>query len=199
MAKALSQDLRDRVVAAIDGGLSRRGAAARFGLSVSSAIRWHQLAREHGRAVARKPGGDQRSTNTDFHSRRVVGWAVSDRMKKDLAIRALDMAVRLRQPPEDCIFHSDRGSQYCSYDYQKKLQAYGLRPSMSGKSNCYGNASVETFFKSLKAELIWRQSWPTRRQAEAAIFQYINGFYNTRRRHSYLGGISPLALKAKVA
>ena len=73
----------------------------------------------------------------DLHSRRVVGWAVSDRMKKDLAIRALDMAVRLRQPPEGCLFHSDRGSQYCSYDYQKKLQAYGLRPSMSGKGNCY--------------------------------------------------------------
>ncbi|WP_202820850.1 IS3 family transposase [Rhizorhabdus dicambivorans] len=135
----------------------------------------------------------------DLHSRRVVGWAVSDRMKKDLAIRALDMAVRLRQPPEGCLFHSDRGSQYCSYDYQKKLQAYGLRPSMSGKGNCYDNASVETFFKSLKAELIWRQSWPTRRQAEASIFQYINGFYNTRRRHSYLGGISPLAFEAKVA
>lgn len=73
----------------------------------------------------------------DLHSRRVVGWAVSDRMKKDLAIRALDMAVRLRQPSEGCLFHSDRGSQYCSYDYQKKLQAYGLRPSMSGKGNCY--------------------------------------------------------------
>ena len=109
------------------------------------------------------------------------------------------LTVRLRQPPEGCIFHSDRGSQYCSYDYQKKLQAYGLRPSMSGKGNCYDNASVETFFKSLKAELIWRQSWPTRRQAQAAIFQYINGFYNTRRRHSYLGGISPLAFEAKVA
>ena len=135
----------------------------------------------------------------DLHSRRVVGWAVSDRMKKDLAIRALDMAVHLRRPPEGCIFHSDRGSQYCSYDYQKKLQANGLRPSMSGKGNCYDNASVETFFKSLKAELIWRRTWPTRRQAEAAIFQYINGFYNTRRRHSYLGGISPLAFEAKVA
>jgi putative transposase len=135
----------------------------------------------------------------DLHSRRVVGWAVSDRMKKDLAIRALDMAVRLRTPPPGCLFHSDRGSQYCSYDYQKKLQAHGLRPSMSGKGNCYDNASVETFFKSLKAELIWRQKWPTRRQAEAAIFQYINGFYNTPRRHSYLGGISPLAFEAKVA
>jgi putative transposase len=120
-------------------------------------------------------------------------------MKKDLAIRALEMAVNLRQPAEGCIFHSDRGSQYCAYDYQKKLQAYGLRPSMSGKGNCYDNASVETFFKSLKAELIWRQKWQTRRQAEAAIFQYINGFYDTRRRHSYLGGISPLAFEAKVA
>jgi hypothetical protein len=128
-----------------------------------------------------------------------VGWAVSDRMKKDLAIRALDMAVRLRRPPEGCLFHSDRGSQYCSYDYQKKLQAYGLRPSMSGKGNCYDNASVETFFKSLKAEMIWRQKWHTRRLADAAIFQYIGGFYNTRRRHSYLSGIRPLAFEAKVA
>jgi putative transposase len=135
----------------------------------------------------------------DLHSRRVVGWAVSDRMKQDLAIRALDMAVNLRRPPKGCIFHSDRGSQYAAYDYQKKLQKYELVPSMSGKGNCYDNASVETFFKSLKAELIWRQKWPTRRQAETAIFQYINGFYNTRRRHSYLGGISPLAFEAKVA
>ena len=99
---------------------------------------------------------------------RIVGWAVGDGMKKDLAIRALDMAVRPRQPPEGCLFHSDRGSQYCSYDYQKKLQAHGLRPSMSGKGNCYDNASVETFFKSLKAELIWRQTWSTRRQATLA-------------------------------
>ena len=135
----------------------------------------------------------------DLHSRRVVGWAVSDRVKKDLAIQALDMAVRLRNPPEGCIFHSDRGSQYCAYDYQKRLQKYKLTPSMSGKGNCYDNASVETFFKTIKAELIWRQNWPTRRQAETAIFQYINGFYNPRRRHSYLGGISPLAFEAKVA
>lgn len=135
----------------------------------------------------------------DLHSRRVIGWAISDRMKKDLAIRALDMAVALRKPPKGCIFHSDRGSQYCAYDYQKKLQKYGLVPSMSGKGNCYDNASVETFFKTLKAELIWRHSWPTRRQAETAIFRYINGFYNPRRRHSYLGGISPLAFERKVA
>ena len=120
-------------------------------------------------------------------------------MKKDLAIRALDMAMRLRNPSPGCIFIQIAGSQYCSYVYQKKRQAYGLRPSMSGEGNCDDNASVETFFKSLKAELIRQQKWPTRRHTEAAIFQYINGFYNTRRRHSYLGGISPLAFEARVA
>ena len=92
----------------------------------------------------------------DLFSRRVVGWAVNDRMKKDLAIRALEMAINLRQPPgrrqrpkggNGCIFHFDRGSQYCSYDFQKKLQAHGLQPSMSGKGNCYDNAAVETFLK----------------------------------------------------
>ena len=135
----------------------------------------------------------------DLHSRRIIGWAVSDRMKRDLAIRAFDMAARLRDPQPGCIFHSDRGSQYASGDYKKRLAAYKMLPSMSGKGNCYDNAAVETFFKTIKAELIWRHSWPTRRQAQTAIFQYINGFYNPRRRHSYLGGISPLAFEAKAA
>ncbi|KPH88033.1 integrase [Komagataeibacter intermedius AF2] len=135
----------------------------------------------------------------DLFSRRVIGWVVSDRMKKDLAIRALDMAVRLRDPAPGCFFHSDRGNQYGSHDFQKKLLAHGLLASMSGKGNCFDNAAVETFFKSLKAEWLWRQNWPTRRQATTAIFQYINGFYNPRRRHSYLGGISPLAFEARVA
>jgi putative transposase len=117
-------------------------------------------------------------------------------MRKDLAIWPLEMAVQLREPSEGCLFHLDRGSQYCSYDYQKKLQAYCLRPSMSGKGNCYDNASVETFLQPLKGELIWWQSWPNGSQAEAAFSQYINGFYNSRRRHSYLGGVSPLAFEA---
>jgi transposase InsO family protein len=131
----------------------------------------------------------------DLHSRRVIGWAVSNRMKRDLAIRALKMAIALRSPPFGCIFHSDRGSQYCSHDYQKVLREHGLQASMSGKGNCYDNAAVETFFKTIKAELIWRRSWETRRQAETAIFQYINGFYNPRRRHSALGGKKPLGLR----
>jgi len=135
----------------------------------------------------------------DLHSRRVIGWAVSNRMKRDLAIRALEMAVALRRPPKGCIHHTDRGSQYCSHDYQKILRQHGFRVSMSGKGNCYDNAAVETFFKTIKAELIWRRSWPTRRQAELAIFEYINGFYNPRRKHSALGWKSPLAFERKAA
>jgi putative transposase len=133
-------------------------------------------------------------------------------MKRDLAIRALDMAVALRQPPKGCIHHTDRGSQYCSNDYQKLLTKHGFEVSMSGKGNCYDNSMVETFFKSTplgeyehsparqgKTELIWRNRWETRRQAEGAIFQYINGFYNPRRRHPSLGGKSPLAFERKAA
>ncbi len=135
----------------------------------------------------------------DLHSRRVIGWAVSNRMKRDLAIRALKMAVALRQPPKDCIHHTDRGSQYCSHDYQKLMRQHGFQVSMSGKGNCYDNSAVETFFKTIKAELIWRRSWLTRREAEVAIFQYINGFYNPRRRHSALGWKSPIAFERKVA
>jgi len=135
----------------------------------------------------------------DLHSRRVIGWAVSNRMKRDLAIRALEMAIALRRPPKGCVHHTDRGSQYCSHDYQKILRQHGFRVSMSGKGNCYDNAVVETFFKTIKAELIWRHAWPTRRAAELAIFEYINGFYNPRRKHSALGWKSPLAFERKAA
>ena len=109
------------------------------------------------------------------------------------------MAIALRSPPFGCIFHSDRGSQYCSHDYRKVPREHGLQASMSGKGNCYDNAAVEPFFKTIKAELIGRRSWETRRQAETAIFQYINGFYNPRRRHSALGRKSPLGLERQAA
>ena len=135
----------------------------------------------------------------DLHSRPVIGWAISNRMKKDLAIPALNMAIALRRPPRDCIHHTDRGSQYCSHDYQKVLRKHGLKASMSGKGNCYDNAAVESFFKSLKAEMIWRRNWQTRREVEVAIFEYINGFYNPRRRHSALGWKSPVAFERKAA
>ena len=150
----------------------------------------------------------------DLHSRRVIGWApsrqilhgkiacramVSNRMKRDLAIRALNMAIALRRPPKGCIHHTDRGSQYCSHDYQKLLRQHGFKVSMSGTGNCYDNAAVEAFFKTIKAELLWQRSWRTRRDAEIAIFEYINGFYNPRRRHSALGWKSPLAFEREAA
>jgi putative transposase len=94
---------------------------------------------------------------------------------------------------------SDRGSRHCGYDYQKRLQKIRTDAVDVGRGNCYDNASAETFFKTNTAELIWRQSWPARSQAESAIFGYFNAFFSTRRRHSYLGGLSPLAFEAKVA
>jgi len=87
----------------------------------------------------------------DIQSRRIIGWAVSNRMQRDLAIRALNMAIAFRSPPKDCIQHTDRGSQYCSHDYQKILRQHGFKVSMSGKGNCYDNAAVDTFFKTIKA------------------------------------------------
>ncbi len=135
----------------------------------------------------------------DLHSRRVVGWSVSNRLKHDLALRALSHAVALRNPPAGCVHHSDRGSQYCSHDYQKRLRQLGFKVSMSGKGNCYDNAAVETFFKTLKAELVWRHQWQTRQQVTDALFKYINGFYNSRRRHSAIGGISPADFERKMA
>jgi putative transposase len=116
-----------------------------------------------------------------------------------LAIRALDMAVALRQPPKGCIHHTDRWSQYCLGDYQKRLSKHGPQVSRSAKGNCHDNSMVETFLKSVNTELIWRNRRETRRQAEGAIFQYINEFYNPRRRHSSLGGKSPLAFERSAA
>lgn len=139
------------------------------------------------------------SVMMDLHSRRIVGWAVSNRLKQDLALQALDRAVALRNPPPGLLHHTDRGSQYCSHDYQKRLRQLGFKASMSGKGNCYDNAVVETFFKTLKAELIWRNKWKTRDAVTTALFQYINGFYNTRRRHSKLGGIAPADFERKIS
>jgi len=101
--------------------------------------------------------------------------------------------------PKGCIHHTDRGSQYCSHDYQKLLRQHRFKVSMSGAGNCYDNAAIETFFKTIKAELLWQRSWPTRRSAEIAIFEYINGFYNPRRRHSALAWKSPMAFEAQAA
>lgn len=135
----------------------------------------------------------------DLFSRRVVGWATSNRMKQDLTLRALNMAIALRRPPPGCIHHTDRGSQYCAHDYQKLLRQHDFMVSMSGKGNCYDNSVVESFFKLLKAELIWRHNWKTRYEVEMALFEYINGFYNPRRKHSALCWKSPVAFEQRAA
>jgi transposase InsO family protein len=127
----------------------------------------------------------------DLFARRVVGWSTSDRLHRDLALAALRKAVVMRRPAAGLIRHSDRGSQYCSTDYQAELEALGILISMSGRGNCFDNAMVETFFKTLKSELVWRTAFETRADATAAIGRYINGFYNPIRRHSALDFTSP--------
>jgi putative transposase len=127
----------------------------------------------------------------DLFARRVVGWATADRLHRDLALAALRKAIVIRRPKASLIHHSDRGSQYCSIDYQAELRQHGIQISMSGKGNCYDNAMVETFFKTLKSELVWRTIFYTRQEAETAIACYIDGFYNPLRRHSALDFISP--------
>jgi putative transposase len=128
----------------------------------------------------------------DLFARRVVGWAVSDRLHKELALEALRKALAIRRPDEGLIHHADRGSQYCSIEYQAELKKHGIRISMSGKGNCYDNSVVETFFKTLKSELVWRTVFQTRAEAKAAIGCYIDGFYNSVRRHSTLDYVSPI-------
>ncbi|RDI53586.1 putative transposase [Microvirga subterranea] len=124
----------------------------------------------------------------DLFARRVVGWAVSDRLHKELALEAL----AIRRPGEGLTHHADRGSQYCSIAYQAELRKHGIRISMSGTGNCYDNSVVETFFKTLKSELVWRTVFQTRAEAKAAIGRNIDGFYNPVRRHSTLDYVSPV-------
>ncbi len=135
----------------------------------------------------------------DLYARRVVGWATSDRLKKELAISALDKAIMLRNPSPGLIHHSDRGSQYCSYEYQKKLKYHGMRGSMSGKGNCYDNSVAESFFKTIKVELVWQTSFQTREQATTRIGHYIDAFYNPVRKHSTIGYKSPIQKERTIA
>jgi putative transposase len=135
----------------------------------------------------------------DLFARRVVGWAVGDRLHKELALDALWKALAIRRPSGGLIHHSDRGSQYCSVAYQAELKKHGILISMSGKGNCYDNAVGETFFKTLKAELVWRTVFETRAEAKEAIARYIDGFYNPIRRHSALDFLSPVQFERRAA
>ena len=127
----------------------------------------------------------------DLFSRKVVGWATGNRIDRFLVMRALTMALDGRNPQENLLHHSDQGSQYASRDYQRELDERGITCSMSRKGDCWDNAVLEAFFASLKKELIYGTDFLTRRQATREIFWWIEGFYNTKRRHSFLGQVSP--------
>ncbi len=127
----------------------------------------------------------------DLFSRRVVGWSMGSRIDAKLVLRAFSMAVTTRRPPVQLIFHSDRGSQYASQDFRDALSRCKARQSMSRKGNCWDNACAESFFKTLKVELIGDRIYATRQQAQTQIFEYIELFYNRERLHSTLDYLSP--------
>lgn len=128
----------------------------------------------------------------DLYSRKIVGWAMSERLDTRLVLKALAMALLHRHPPANLLCHSDRGVQYASADYRRALAQAGLIASMSRKANCYDNAHMESFWSTLKLELIYRRNFATRAQARSQIFDYIETFYNRQRAHSALDYHSPV-------
>lgn len=136
------------------------------------------------------------ATVIDLASRRVVGWALADHMRTELVVEALDNAFESRRPPPGAIFHSDRGCQYTSGDYAAWAREHGFVLSVGMAGECWDNAVAESFFATIKRELIDTRTWPTRAGLRSAIFDYIEGWYNTRRLHSSLGYLSPAAYEA---
>jgi transposase InsO family protein len=132
----------------------------------------------------------------DAFSRRVVGWSLADHLRTELATDALHMALTTRRPRAGLIHHSDRGGQYLSAAYTGVLAEHGARSSVGKPGTCYDNAVAESFFATLKTELLHRATWPTRQQTKTAIFHYLEGFYNRYRRHSTLGYRSPAVFEA---
>lgn len=128
----------------------------------------------------------------DAYSRRVVGWSMANHLRTELVVDALNMALWRRVPNAGLIHHSDHGSQYTSVELGKRLKEAGVLPSMGSISDAYDNALAESFIASLKTELLYRRSWPTRELVRVATFEYIETFYNSRRRHSALGYLSPM-------
>lgn len=131
----------------------------------------------------------------DLFSRRVVGWSLSERMTTGLATDALEMALSRRRPLAGLVHHTDRGCQYASREYRRRLAAAGIVCSMSRKGDCWDNAVAESFFATLKGELVDDGNWTTREEARREIFEYVEFYYNARRRHSTLGYLSPLAFE----
>lgn len=135
----------------------------------------------------------------DLYSRRIVGWAMGDHLRTELPLAALRMAINEQRPAAGLIHHSDRGVQYASTEYRQVIQAGGFRASMSRRADCYDNAPMESFFHTLKTELVHHRQFETRDQAGRDIFAYIEGFYNQTRRHSAIGYISPIEMELKSA
>ena len=133
----------------------------------------------------------------DLYSRRVVGWATSATNDRFLALDALRDAIQKRKPPPGLTAHSDRGSPYASDDYRAELDRFGIVPSMSRKGDCWDNAVAESFFSTLKTELVGNDIYTSHAAATRVIGDYIDGFYNARRRHSYLGYISPIEFELR--
>lgn len=132
----------------------------------------------------------------DLYSRRIVGWSMADHMRSELVCDALKMALIARKPTSDLLHHSDRGVQYACRDYQQLLETHGIKSSMSRTGDCYDNAPTESFWGKLKTELVYLESFATREEARAAIFEYIEAFYNRVRLHSSLGYVSPERFEA---
>lgn len=135
----------------------------------------------------------------DLFSRRIVGWAMADRIDSRLVVAALTMALQQRRPAPGLLFHCDRGSQYASQLYRQALADHGLELSMSRTGNCYDNAVMESFWSTLKAERTDHQDYLTHATARVDIFHYLEGFYNRQRRHSTLAYLSPIAFEQHAA
>jgi transposase InsO family protein len=127
----------------------------------------------------------------DLFTRKVVGWAMREHMRAELTLAALTMAIQRRRPGPGLVHHSDRGSQYAAGDYRKILQAATITQSMSRKGNCWDNAPMESFFGTLKTELVHQCEYPDRHAARRDLFAYVEGYYNRRRIHSAIGYITP--------
>jgi transposase InsO family protein len=134
----------------------------------------------------------------DLCSRCAVGWAMSERITDDLTLDALGLALARRRPPQGLLHHSDRGSQYASGDYQRVLAQHGIVCSMSRRGDCWDNAVAESFFATLKVELVHHAAWATRAAARTELFEYLELFYNGQRRHSALGYLSPRAFERRL-
>ena len=129
----------------------------------------------------------------DLYSRKIVGWSADARMTKELCLQALDQAYKRGRRCEgyEVLHHSDRGSQYASYEYQNQLKVYGMVPSMSRKGNCYDNACIESFHSIIKRELVYLERFKTRAEAKRRIFEYIEIWYNRKRIHASIGYQTP--------